>query len=494
MRLGSLLLVIGCAAHPAPDAPTIPGDPRLALQRQLAGPTPLMADLGELCDRIGGRITGSPEAERSVSWAADKLRGLGLDSVRVEGYPMPFLWLPGIIEVAATAPEAFAIPAVSAPGTGSTAAPVEARLVDGGFGSLEDLGKLGDRATGAFVLVRSTELNSLDDLFAEVLRTTALLGAATEAKVAGLVLQSNRPRGLLYADSLSIGRQTSPLPVVLVSREHAQRLARLSEHSEVRLRINVVNRVGPSFEAHNVVADLRGSERPDEIVVLGAHLDSWALGTGAEDNGINVALVIDVARAFRALGIRPRRTLRFVLFTGEEQGLWGSTGYVESHRSELPNHTAAIIYDIGSGRTHGFYLSGRPELRAPVANALSSFPEMAAQAHPLDGIDGTDNFPFLLSGIPNLVAAQDTTAYLRDYHAASDVVERVNVREARRNAALAAALMWWFADTKDTGLRQQTRAEVDELLTATKLDAQMKAFGQWDDWQHGMLGFPAANR
>jgi Zn-dependent M28 family amino/carboxypeptidase len=185
--------------------------------------------------------------------------------------------------------------------------------------------------------------------------------------------------------------------------------------------MDVVNRIGPSFDAENVVAEIRGKEKPEEVVVLGAHLDSWALGTGAEDNGVNSALVIDVARAFKELGLQPRRTVRFVLFGGEEQGMWGSAGYVERHKAELDRHAAVVIYDIGSGRTRGFYVSGRPELRPVLAKALSIYSGMGPAAHSLEGVDGTDNFDFLLSGVPNFVADQDPAPYLPDYHAESDV-------------------------------------------------------------------------
>ena len=150
-----------------------------------------------------------------------------------------------------------------------------------------------------------------------------------------------------------------PVPTALVSREHAERLARLARKSEVRLRLNLENRLSGEYETRNVVAEIRGREKPEEVVLIGAHLDSWDLGTGAEDNGVNAALVIDLARGFRQLGLTPRRTIRFVLFTGEEQGMWGSRRYVERHRDELDHFSATITLDTGSGRLLGFFLNGR---------------------------------------------------------------------------------------------------------------------------------------
>src|SRR5439155_13464003 len=190
-------------------------------------------------------------------------------------------------------------------------------------------------------------------------------------------------------------------PAAVVSRDDADRLAALARKGEVRFRLTLANRVERSYESRNVVAELRGREKPEEIVLLGAHLDSWDLGTGAQDNGVNAAMVIDVARAFRRLGLTPRRTVRFVLFTGEEQGLWGSAGYVQRHRGELERHAATIVYDAGSGRTTGFYLNGREELRAPVEAALRAAPGLQASHHFPEVFEGTDNVAFLLAGVPN---------------------------------------------------------------------------------------------
>ncbi|MEO6323628.1 MAG: M20/M25/M40 family metallo-hydrolase, partial [Thermoanaerobaculia bacterium] len=338
-----------------------------------------------------------------------------------------------------------------------------------------------ERARGAIALVRSGEMKSVDDLFGEYMKNGSLLEAATKAKVSAIWIQSSRPRGLLYRHPISLTGAPAAIPVAMVSRDAFTRVLRLSERGEVRVSQTLANRQGPAYESSNVVAEIKGREKPDEIVVLGAHLDSWDLGTGANDNGVNAALVIDVARGMKELGIRPRRTVRFVLFNAEEQGMWGSAGYVKRHAAELSRTAAAIIFDIGSGRTTGFYLNGRGELRAPVNQALAAVAALDAFEHTLEAVDGTDNFDFLLSGVPNLVAAQDWAPYLPDYHAESDTFDKVDGREARANAAVASALVWGLAESEQR-LPRQTRAEVEKLILETKLDAQMKAFGQWDDW------------
>jgi len=199
-------------------------------------------------------------------------------------------------------------------------------------------------------------------------------------------------------------------------------------------------------------------------------------------------MVIDVARAFHQLGLKPRRTVRFALFTGEEQGMLGSEAYVERHKAEMDNHVAVAMFDIGSGHTTGFYLNGREEMKKAVNSALDAAGGLNATDQVMDAIDGTDNFDFLLQGVPNLVANQDAAPYLPDYHAESDTFDKVDAKEAKRNDAIAAVLMWGLAEAPDRPARRQSRAEVEKLVKDTKLDEQMKVFEQWDDFVAGKRG------
>jgi carboxypeptidase Q len=462
-----------------------PGAPQRLAARAL-GQTPIFDDLRELCDRIGGRPTGSAAAYRAIEWSSHKFQAAGLDPV-LESFQIPNLWLPVSADASALAPEQFPIRLAAAPFTASTGGPIEALLVDANEGSEADFAKLGPRAIGAVALIHSKEMKTFDDLFAEYLRNSSLLAAAGKARVAALFLQSTRPRGLLYRHPMSFDGSLVPIPAAIVSREQAERLARLIGNGDVRVRLNLQNQLGNAYESQNVVAEIRGREKPDEVVLVGAHLDSWDLGTGAEDNGVNVALVLDLARGFKQLGLIPRRTIRFVLFTGEEQGMWGSRRYVERHRAELDKFAVTITFDTGSGRLAGFYLNGREDLRGRVNDALAAVSGLGATEHTNDAIDGTDNFDFLLSGVPNLVGIQDPIPYLPDYHAESDTFDRVNQREEKATLAAASVLLWAFGENPDR-LQRQTRAEVEKLLSDTKLDQQMKAFLQWADFQSGQRG------
>jgi carboxypeptidase Q len=461
-------------------------------QQRLAGrafsDTPLMSDLEELCDRIGGRPTGSPPCERAIDWGVGKFKAIGVDSVTTETFSVPKTWMPVAAEAECLAPERFTLRLAAAPHTESTAGTIEARLVDAGEGTAEAFARLGARARGAIALVSSREMKTLDDLFAEYMKGPELVAAARKAGVAAILLESTRPRGLLYRHPLAMTNEAYAPPGAVVSREQAARLARLVEHGEVRLRLRLENRTGGAYESRNVVAEIRGREHPEEIVLLGAHLDSWDLGTGADDNGVNAALVIDAARGIHELQLKPRRTIRFVLFTGEEQGMWGSAGYVARHAREMDKHVAAVVFDIGSGRTSGLFLNGREDLRPSLEKALAGMRGFELTDNTGDAIDGTDNLDFLLSGVPNLVANQDAAPYLPNYHAESDTFDKVNAREARANTALASGLIWWLAQNPERFGRRLTREEVGKLVTDTKLDAQMKAFGQWDDFAAGRRG------
>jgi Zn-dependent M28 family amino/carboxypeptidase len=276
--------------------------------------------------------------------------------------------------------------------------------------------------------------------------------------------------------------------MALIAREDGLRLARLLEKGRaLKVSLDLKNRVGGPWRPQNVVAEIRGGAKPEEIVLLGAHLDSWELGTGALDNGVNCALVVEVARALAA-GPRPARTVRLVLFTGEELGLLGSRGYVAGHRDELDRHVAAIVHDIGDGRITGYYDNGRPELVPALSPLLEPVAAWGSAGFSDEALLGTDNFDFLLEGVPNLVANQEAERYLPDYHAESDTFDKVDFREARFNAAIAAVAVAGIANAPGRPGPRQTRAEITKVLEKSGVADQMKTYGLWADWESGKRG------
>jgi len=481
----TIVLVLALATALAAASPA--GDPAggvLRLMGNILGETPTLSDLHELTDRIGGRISGTPACDRAIDWAASKFRGAGVDEVTLERFTLPNAWVPRTAEAASLTPTDFPLRAAAAPGTAGTplGRAVEALLVDAGDGGAEEFAKLGATANGAIALVRNPEMKSLEDLFGEYMRSATILEAAKKAAVAAVLLESSRPRGLLYRHPMTVNGTVDPMPVAVIAREQAERLLRLLGEGPVRARVAIDNVILQNVASRNVVAEIRGSDRKDEIVLVGAHLDAWDLGTGANDNGVSCVEVIDLARQIKALGLTPRRSIRFVLFTGEEQGMLGSMAYVNAHAAELDDHVAVVIYDIGSGKLSGMYLNGREELRAPVTGALARVASLGPFAHSLEALDGTDNFYFLLQGVPNIVGMQDPAPYLPDYHAESDTFDKVDAREAKGAEAALGALVWDLANRDARPGPRQTRSEVDALVKATHLDEQMKAFGQWDAW------------
>ena len=463
-----------------------PTDDVQRLTARVLGDTPMMADLHELTDRIGGRITGSPECERAIDWAAAKLKAAGV-KVAIEPFTMPQIWLPRTAEASCVAPSKFPLRIAAAPGTASLRV-LEAPLVDAGEGTPADYERLGAKAKGAIALVHSPEMKTFEDLFAEYMKCRALLEAARKAGASALLIESSRPRGLLYRHPMTFNANLDPLPVAVIAREQAERLFRLAAESPVRIRLAIDNDVREKVTSRNVIGEIRGTDKAAEVVLVGAHLDAYDLGTGANDNGVSCAELIDLARQIAASGSKPRRTIRFALFTGEEQGMIGSAAYVRAHAKELDDHVAAVVYDVGSGKLTGVFLNGREELRPVVERALAALPSLGTLTHPIDALDGTDNFDFMLAGIPNLVGFQDPAPYLPDYHAESDTFDKVDAALAKEGEAALAAIVWELANREERPGRRQTRGEVEKLIQDTHLEEQMRAFGQWDDWVNRRRG------
>jgi Zn-dependent M28 family amino/carboxypeptidase len=184
----------------------------------------------------------------------------------------------------------------------------------------------------------------------------------------------------------------------------------------------------------------------------------------------------------------PRRTIRFVLFSGEEQGTIGSYEYVKAHRAEMNRIRAMIAFDSGNGRATGYSLGGRRDIETALRQVLKPLESWGANNHTYDASFGTDNFDFLLEGVPNLVANQEEANCLPNYHAASDTFDKVDIRELKLNTALAALTAWGIADRTEPLGKRLSRPELDVLIKQTGLDQQMKLLGYWDSWQSGARG------
>jgi carboxypeptidase Q len=457
---------------------------------QVMGPSPMEENLRRLTDKIGGRVTGSPEMAKAVAWAVAAFRAEGVE-VHTEKYTLPVTWSEGETRLELLGPVNFPV-RLKAEGW-SPATPqsgIEANLVDVGYGTEDDFSRAGSAIKGAVLLVHSDIGSTWADLFNEYLRPPEIIRQALKGGASAILWMGARERLLLYRHTNSLTGAIDRIPQAIVAREDAMRLARTAAAypGKLRVRFNMPNKIGGPIEQENVIGEIRGYEKPDEVVILGAHLDSWELGTGALDNGCNAAMVIEAARAVKATGLLPRRTIRFVLFSGEEQGTIGSFEYVKAHRGELDKIRAMITFDAGIGRVTGYSLGGRRDIEAGVREVLKPLESWGANNHTPDASFGTDNFDFLLEGVPTLVANQEEANYLPNYHAASDTLDKVDIRELKLHTALAALTAWGIADRTEPIGKRLTRTELDALVKETGLDQQMKLLGYWDAWQNGTRG------
>ena len=463
-----------------------------SLLARALGETPIATDLQELSDTIGGRPTGSPALDRAVEWGAAKFKAAGLDDVRLESYVAPGLWLPGVETGVVTQPRYPLAPenelrVAAMPFSSSTrSSGVEAEVIAVGSGDEAAFAAAGERVRGRWILVHTEPMQSLEDLFREYLDTPPCLARARQHGAAGILWMSTHSRRLLYRHNATLDGSLYTLPGAVVEREGALRTERLlSSGRTVRVKLRLQSTYAKETTMRNVVAEIRGREKPAETVILGAHLDSWDLGRGALDNGCNVALVLDVGRQMMALareGTRPRRSVRFVLYTGEEAGLFGSWGEVRNHRADLDRVKAQVIFDIGTGHTSGFSLGGREDLRAAADAALAPAVGLGPFTHTADAFVGTDNYDYMLEGVPTLVANQDGTPYLPEYHAESDTYDKADLRQLMANAAIAAVLVWGLAEMAEDPAPRQSRTEIEAMTQATGLREQMQAYGLWDDF------------
>jgi hypothetical protein len=432
----AVLLVLGAATCRRPPAdPDAPAEALRLIDRALAS-SEAEKDLFDLCDRFEDRVSGSRGSEAAGWWLVRRLREAGLDTVQAESFPLAEPWIPGREEAECTDPVAFPVRVAAVPGSPETPSPELPLRVAPLAGPDADPGS-------AVALFATPRLPSAGQVDVKALREA--VSQAARAGYRALLIQSALPGRTLFRVRVApLGGL--PLPVAIAAREDFERLARLNAASPVRIRL----RLEPSHEKPadglNVVGEIRGREVPEEIVLLGAHYDAWDLGAGAQDNAVNVALVLDVARGFRELGLTPRRTVRFVLFSGEEQDRQGSAAYVDAHEAELDRHALALFFDLGGGKINGFYFNGRRELAGLFIEAMRPFPAFRS-FRPLNLVySGTDNLDFLLAGVPNVVAATDLEPYAPVYHSELDLPGAIDPQALRRNVAFASAIAWQLAD------------------------------------------------
>lgn len=409
-----------------------------------------------LVDTIGGRLSGTPTGTRAEAWAAQWLRHFGFDSVWFEPVRIP-AWRRGVSSVRVVAPptlrhrELVAVLYGHSPGiTADSAA-----LIDIGRSGADRLERLGERVEGAALLT-------------DGMVSPELIERAAELKAAAVLRIAFEPGRLPQARLAPAAEPPAPVAILSVSREDGLWLRRQAAAGPLSLglRLEAETRTGTVL---NVVGEWRGGDPAvrDEVVLVGAHLDSWDLGDGAIDNGSGVLAALVGASSLAQLETRPRRTVRVVLFAAEEFGLLGSREYVRAHAAELPNIVAMMNLDM-VGQPQGYGATGHSEADTLFARLVreSALAELGmADEVEHGGGAGSDHQPFVLAGVP--------TTYVRTslppdaplwYHNAGDTLDKVDLEAVRASAAAVAAALWALADHPGRPLRHLSQAETRQLV------------------------------
>jgi len=446
--------------------------------------------LTELSDDVGSRVTGSAADHKAAEWGMAKMKAIGLENVHLEKYTIWKGWTRGTAEAQLIAPTPHRLHVDAMGWTGSTAAGgAEGDVVTVNLFDIDEEIKNVSRLKGKIALVTQhgkpkKNFMMLFATFGDFLKAAhdagaiAVIGGQGGGKSTGMNLTHT---GILGFDV------DFAIPVVSMTAEDQGQLERLIARGITpRLRMNVQNTLtsGP-VETANVVGEIRGREHPEQILVVGGHLDSWDLAQGTTDNGSGTATTLGAAEAIMRSGQKPRRTIRFVLFTGEEQGLDGSFAYMKQHAAEMPNHLGDLILDEGQGPVTDFMLGGRDDLVAtfqPFADSLANIRTIKVN----DKVEsGTDTLPFSMAGLPGINMNQETKDYMYTHHSAADALEAQKPDVLTQNTTLMALTAFWIADRPERLASPWPDERTAKMLRDQGEYDELKAFGRW---RYGDLG------
>ena len=415
--------------------------------------------VAHLTENIGPRPSGSLQAKAAVDYVAEELRKLGLD-VQLEEVKVPH-WVRGaetaeLVEYSGQVPGTTQKIVLTALG-GSTSTPVEGLNADvvvvNNFDELRALGR--DKVAGKIVLFNEL----FDKQKAAAGLSFVAYGEAVRYRGAGP--KAAAELGAVAALVRSVGNAdyrlphtgySAPagIPAGAVTAEDADLIAKLFVQGKVRMHLTLTPQKLPDATSYNVIGDLKGSEHPEQIVVVSGHLDSWDLGTGAIDDAAGVGVAMEAAEVLHQLGLRPKRTLRVIAWMDEESGGAGSRAYTADHTNDFPHHVAAIECDTGAAHPLGFESRISPaagDLLRPVLNVLQSFGANALQ--PSSYPPGADIAVMSEAGVPAFGILQDGRRYFDYHHSAADTLDKIVPNELRENAAAMAVMSYALASMKD---------------------------------------------
>ncbi len=441
---------------------------------------PSMTTLAELADGIGGRLTASPAHVRATEWAAAMFRSYGIENVRLEPFTIPAGWQRGTASGAMLTPLSRPLYVASLGWAPST----PPGGVQGNVAIVADLGPetLKSRAAelrGKIVFLDTSKIYA--DGYGKALpKLEAAWSAFQKMGVLAAIMPDREKNNVLNAHDSLWGAKMLPLPAAQVGMEDSKLIRRELECGPVTIQLTIENKTSGVTTVNNVVAEIRGSERPDEWILIGAHLDSWDFGTGALDNGTGAVSVLEIARALMALGKAPRRSVRLALWGGEEQGLLGSYAYTQTHKSELNQCVAVLNTDNGAGHPKGWKVEGREDLRKamqPWSDGLLR--DLSGGDLSLDTTYDTDHGPFMLQGIPALDLWVDMSHYFEIHHKSSDTLDKVDGLDFKAGEAIVAVTAYAIAQSETPIAPHIDHAAVGEILKKAKLEEMVENVGVW---------------
>jgi len=441
---------------------------------------PSMKTLGELTDGIGGRLSGSPAYVRSTEWALAKFRSYGIENVRLEPFKIPAGWQRGTATGAMLLPLSRPLNVASLGWAPST----PAGGVKGPVVIVADVDPEVLRSREAELQEKIVFLDT-SKIYAEgygkaLPKLEAAWRTFQEAGVLAAILPDREKSNVLNAHDGSWGAKMLPLPVAQVGMEDAKLIQRELERGVVTIQLTIENQTSGETTVNNVIAEIRGSERPDEWILIGAHLDSWDFGTGAQDNGTGAISVLEIGRALMALGKAPRRSVRLALWGGEEQGLLGSYAYTQTHKGELNKCVAVLNTDNGAGHPKGWKVEGREDLRKamqPWSDGLLK--DLSGGDVSLETTYDTDHGPFVLQGIPALDLWVDETHYMEIHHKSSDTLDKVDGLDFKAGEAIVAVTAYAIAQSETPIAPHINHQAVSEIVKKAKLEDMLVNVGVW---------------
>ena len=401
--------------------------------------------LAFMTDTFGPRLSGSPNLDATLRWAEAEMKKDSLDNVRLEPVMVP-QWIRGDESLEIVEPFPNKVPILGLGGSIGTRPEGlvgEVMMVK----SFDDLAARKAEARGKIVLFNVVYTN-----YGETVRYRG--GGASAAAKAGAIAALVRAVGLPglrtpHTGGMGYEAGVAKVPTAAIPTEDADRFDRMSKRGQkIVVRLKMAAQFLPEAPSANVVGEIRGSEKPDEVVLLGGHVDSWDPGTGAMDDGAGCVVTWEAVRLLKSLGLTPRRTIRVVLFTNEENGGAGGNGYRDAHLAELGKHVMALESDSGVFKPRGFGFTGSDEARKMLAEIASLLKPVGADTIGAQG-GGADIGPSVMAAnIPSLGLEVDGAKYFLLHHTAADTVDKLDPQDFADNAAAIAFLAYVVADMR----------------------------------------------